>query len=46
MQGATGTELSKGAAPILLLLMIRLPQSNLESKSKNMSKSKRQGTTP
>ncbi len=33
-QGATGIELSKGATPILLLLVILLPQSNLESKSK------------
>jgi hypothetical protein len=42
----TGIELSKGANPILLLLMlmILLPQSNLESKS--MIKSKRQGVSP
>ncbi len=42
--GPTGIELSKGATPILLLIL--LPQSNLESKSKNLSKSKRQGITP
>jgi hypothetical protein len=43
---ATAIELSKGANPILLLLliMILLPGSNLESKSKSMSK--RQGISP
>jgi hypothetical protein len=30
----------------LLLIMILLPGSNLESKSKSMSKSKRQGISP
>jgi hypothetical protein len=31
---------------LLLLLMILLPQSNLEMKSKSMIKSKRQGVSP
>ncbi len=48
VRGGTGIELSKGATPILplLTLMSLLPQSNLESKSKSMSKSKRQGIPP
>jgi hypothetical protein len=40
----TAIELSKGASPIVLLLL--LPQSNLESKIKSMIKSKRQGISP
>jgi hypothetical protein len=44
--GRTAIELSKGATPIVLLLLLLLPQSNLESKSKSMIKSKRQGMSP
>jgi sugar phosphate isomerase/epimerase len=45
-KSASQIELSKGATPILLLLLILLPQSNLESKIKSMIKSKREGISP